>query len=948
LQVQQSQQQHRFGSLQEFSGDGGFPMPQQALKLPARQDRQQQGRQQQDRQQHKQAGGMLAAGSGASAQQPSAGHTTGAVNRGPASQMQPAALQGHACFAGTDVNVKQPLNAVTICAGLGGSAEPGAAAAKAASAQLKQQQHWHCSAVSDAAPAAGAAAPAPISSSAPASPQERKLRSSGSWRQHLPAISSISTSALLWGSSTAEATLIPQQQQAEQQQRKLLSQQGSKRTSPGSWCGPAGRSWDWESLAAADEGSWDSAVAAGADAGPATLQHVGLLSEHHAAAGAGGFATSGSGRKDVGSSWQGKTAGYSAHAVAHASGVQQQQQPPIHWRSSWVQGKQRCGLGASTNSKDSSNSSRGMESLQQGLYSTAQRSSGVHPSLAPTLAAAQASIELPVIVKRPSGVDSLVDALLDPEHSVGSQTSTTAAAASAALGRVLASEASSSAVAGQRPTTGVKPPSQLRKGYSWHGNTGWFTAKTAAMNSSTANCGSSSQPGGVTASRPQPQVQDQACGSVWGGGLGDVWGDNLAAAESAVLDLDPLLPSRMSADVPGSALGSCSDPLQGLLEALNWSTDVQRYQQPGGQQYRRTSSSSEPCSPRQPRGRLPSVLSSPLLQSCKSAPVTPCAATQSSVGPPAAAAESVPQGYDTEASAGPMCGTSSSEYFGNSRPGLTHRGLGQGSSSSSGRRRRRGPRADVCRLLDLEEWVEEEPDGVDTYTRRATGPGPADTYSHSPGFNNQALGAGDGRTVAAAAATFSTVPVSLAAGVHVSPARGKSSSSGKQDASAADPAGPSSKLQSTQGPSSGSGNARVGLQLRSSDPGGAASSSSSSSARGVTSSSTRGVSQPGNSTRGGLWESSAGLKLRSTARQVKPTPAGPTPTAPPAARSTPTAAGNSAKAPLGSCGVVDEALLGLLVAEGAAAAPSCAAEAAPVVVQQWQQLEKAWQKSWWV
>jgi hypothetical protein len=814
------------------------------------------------------------------------------------------------------------------------------------------------------ADAAASAAAAPSSSSAPASPQDRKLCSSGSWRQHLPAISSISTSALLWGQS-AEAHPIPQQQtdhqqQHQQQQRKLSQQGSSKRMSPGSWCGPAGLSWDWESLAAADDGWYDSAAGAGAGtaAGAAAIQHAGLLSHQHAAAGSDGFAAGASGGKDGGSSWQGK-GGFSGDAVSQSSGVQQQQQQPIQWRSSWVHGKQR-----GTHSSSSSTGSLGMKALPQGPQSTNTGSSSVRAGLAPALAAAQASIELPVIVKRPSGVDSLVDALLDPEHSACSQTSTTAAAAaaSAASGRVLASEASSSAVAGHRPTTGVKPPSQLRKGYSWHGNTSWFTSKAAALNSNAA-CGSSSGSGSTAAvssshpcsalarPQPQPQAQDQVVGDAWGGGLCDGWGDSLAAAESAVLDLDPLLSTRVSADVPGSALGSCSDPLQGLLEALNWSTDVQRYQQASGQQQhsgrpalitRRPSSSSEPCSPRRPRGRLPNVLSSPLLQSCRSAPVTPCAAQQPSVGSAAAAAKC----GDAQAVVGSTCGR---DYFNQSSSVLMHKGVGQSNSSSSssggggssGRRRQRLPRADVCRLLDLEEWVEEEADGVDS-SRQVAGPGDKGVS----GFNNQGL--------SRAAAAVSPASASLAAKRSGSPAGDRSSSSAKQVASAAaDPAGPGSRLSTPSGSLSGSvmrpGSTWANRGPRSSDPGTASSSS-----RGVTGSKTPGVAQAGRSTRD-LWGSVSG-SARPAAPLAKPQspPVGPISGVPGAAgsssRSTTGVAGGSGQGLqtcTPTCSGGDEALLGLLGAEGAVA-PSCTAEAAPVVVQQWQQLEKAWQRSWWV
>lgn len=44
----------------------------------------------------------------------------------------------------------------------------------------------------------------------------------------------------------------------------------------------------------------------------------------------------------------------------------------------------------------------------------------------------------------------------------------------------------------------------------------------------------------------------------------------------------------------------------------------------------------------------------------------------------------------------------------------------------------------------------------------------------------------------------------------------------------------------------------------------------------------------------------------------------------------------------------DEAMQGLLAAEGSRVTPSYSSEEGPAAVQQWQQLEKAWQKKWWV
>jgi hypothetical protein len=311
-----------------------------------------------------------------------------------------------------------------------------------------------------------------VSTSAPASPQGRKLRSSGSWRQHLPAISSISTSALLWGSGAAG-------EGGSAQQRK-----SPKRDS---WPG-----WDWETFAAAeDETGWTlgcgPAPAAGAAAAPSAVPNVGT--------------------QDAAAASRGK--------AVLGTAVHPQQQG-------------RSGL---------KSSSSGRPGVTQEAKSS-RAASG--------LVSSQPSIELPVIVKRPSGVDSLVDALLDPEHSALSQTSNGAAAAAAAAvsGKVLASEASSSGVGGHSTGSGYKPPNQLRKGYSWHGNS-WFAA---AADSTGGN-----KQGSSSSSHAWPGLQQT------GGRYFDP--PALAAVEASVLDLDPLLLSERSGEVPGSVLSSC-DPLQ--------------------------------------------------------------------------------------------------------------------------------------------------------------------------------------------------------------------------------------------------------------------------------------------------------------------------------------------------------------------------------------------------
>lgn len=338
--------------------------------------------------------------------------------------------------------------------------------------------------------------PVPISSSAPASPQGSKLRSSGSWRRHLPAISSISTSAVLWGSAAGES--------ASAQQRR--SAKDAKLDSPGSWAGPASLNWDWDTLVAAEDGSgW--MLGCGDAAGPGS-----------------GVSEASAGSRGAGS--------YESRAVSAGVGYAYQQQ----WRSALLPGRPR-----STPLGGSSIATRFSQDLHS---SAASASSRVVPGLLPS----QASIELPVIVKRPSGINSLVDALLDPEHSASSQTSNAAAAAAAAAatGRVLASEASSSAVAGRGSAAGYSAPSQLRKGYSWHGGSGsWFAAAAGSSVAGSANSSSGSQKKVHTKQRGYQQGNSSAP----------------AAVSASALDLDPLLLSERSGEVPGSVLSSC-DPLQ--------------------------------------------------------------------------------------------------------------------------------------------------------------------------------------------------------------------------------------------------------------------------------------------------------------------------------------------------------------------------------------------------
>jgi hypothetical protein len=665
----------------------------------------------------------------------------------------------------------------------------------------------------------------PVSSSAPASPQDRRLQGSGSWRQHLPAISSISTSALLWGA--------PAPSSGGGQQRVPSAGSNKPDSWPGSWCGSAGLSWDWDTLAAADDGvGWSAGSGDGRSAAAA-------------AASGGPFARE--------ASQPGGRSSSTGHSQAGSAGAAaaSQQQP---WRRALLPGRERA-------SSSSGGSSKGARISQDLHSSTASGSSRVVPALLPS----QSSIELPVIVKRPSGVDSLVDALLDPEHSASSQSalSAAAAAAAAASGKLLASEASSSAVAA---AAGAKPPAQLRKGYSWHGASSgsWFSAAAAAgsRGGSSRRSSNSSSCSHTEARTPHQQQQQEYL-------YADVPAP--AALEASVLDLDPLLLSERSGEVPGSVLSSF-DPLQGLLEALNWGTDVQRYQPRHQQPYSSArssahSSSSEPSSPRRGARPLPTVLSSPQLQPTRSAPISPVETAGKQVCP-ASGAQDVQAGRETVAAADQLSrglwGWSGPDAAGvhAARPS----GRASGSSGSSSRRRPRAVRPDVCRLLDLEDWAEDEAEGIE---------------------------AGD--------APDAGVPAVTAGGQHAAAAGG---------------------MGRAQSPPQGK-ERRAAV-----------------------------FGAPGGAAQGSKW--AVGLRRRSSddaaAEADVPAPP-PTPVidvrgaAPRANARRPPAVGWRGSSGRASA-AGDESRLGLLAAEGRVA-PSCAAEA-PAVQQQWQQLEKAWQKSWWV
>jgi len=658
----------------------------------------------------------------------------------------------------------------------------------------QQQQQQHLSVTDVAGPDALTAS----SLSAPASPQGSKLRSSGSWRQHIPVISSISSSSLLWGPAAGRP-----------------SSAGSRLDSPSSWCGSAGYSWDWDSLAAADDG--DAGLAADG-VRPAAAP---LFEPAGAAAGAGGVASVGFGK-------------------------QQQQR-----RSFSLQGRQRrC---HSRSSSCGSGGAGGSIGISQDLHSSCPTSNPATLAVVTGLRRSQASIELPVIVKRASGVDSLVDALLDPEHTASSGHTAAAAAAAEAAGMVLASEASSAAVA-SRSTAGYTPPSQLCKGYSWHGSSSWFSSTAEASSAAAAADGSTriqqaehgwarhpskGQPQAVAGGRRPASQECTHFASLSG------------ATDTAALtaDLDPLLLTECSGDVPGSLLSSC-DPLQGLLEALNWSTDIRRYQtlatdsssssRTQGHAGRRRSTSSEPCSPRRGSMLLPTVLSSPQLQPCKSAPATPL---QSAVQLRSRAAQGAASLRGPAALVEPSWGSSGIHR--------APRAAGRGVDSSSSRRAR-PVRPDVCRLLDLEDWAEDETEGLDVADAAA---------AHSPGPAQHA--------------------VHLKAG-------GPSKLEGSDAAAAADVSAASAKAARA---TAGLVKASSRRKQPSASPGfpGNAGGSSSLSRVGATSS------------------------ARSARRQAA---------------------------------VRDDALQGLLASEGALPS-SCAAEA-PAVLQQWQQLEKAWHRSWWV
>jgi hypothetical protein len=327
-----------------------------------------------------------------------------------------------------------------------------------------------------------------------------------------------------------------------------------------------------------------------------------------------------------------------------------------------------------------------------------------------------------------------------------------------------------------------------------------------------------------------------------------------------------------------ASLFSCLG-LQGLLEALNWSTDVERYQGPEHRSERRRSlsasrrsTSSEPSSPHT-GVVLPTVMSSPQLQPTRSAPVTP--------------GETDRLGRVVHTDNGAMAVTQSAAgYRGRSlgtaaasaQSGRAHQGSVSVANSGSSRRRSRVGRADVCRLLDLEDWAEDEAEGFDggdsasVPAAPVASKGAASTGSLHPQNRSSAAAAGLGKSWAVAL-------------------RRRSSDDAAADADILAP--PPTPANSYPASADNFGAAAAALGP----------------ARG------RSSSWRGSST----VSISSGRAAGNSGRQLR----------------------GASSAPAG-----DESLLGLLSAEGPVD-PSCAA-AAPPVLQQWQQLEKAWQKSWWV
>lgn len=194
---------------------------------------------------------------------------------------------------------------------------------------------------------------------------------------------------------------------------------------------------------------------------------------------------------------------------------------------------------------------------------------------------------------------------------------------------------------------------------------------------------------------------------------------------------------------------------------------------------------------------------------------------------------------------------------------------------SSGMRRSKAVRADVCRLLDLEEWAEDETEGVD---------------------------AAAGEPVSKHAATQVA---------HVRDEAGKAG--GSVGSSAAQAKGWA-----------------LGLHRRCSDDAAAAAD----------------IPAPPPTPANHYYSSAVKIAATATGAGSRRPPAPALGVSWRAGGSSRASGSSQAVTDSSFTGARDESLIGLLAAEGPLA-PSCAAEA-PAVQQQWQQLEKAWQKSWWV
>jgi hypothetical protein len=327
---------------------------------------------------------------------------------------------------------------------------------------------------------------------------------------------------------------------------------------------------------------------------------------------------------------------------------------------------------------------------------------------------------------------------------------------------------------------------------------------------------------------------------------------------------------------------------------------VERYQSPEHRSQRRRSLSasrrstnSEPSSPRRTGAVLQTaLLPSPQLQPTRSAPVSP--------GETRRLGRAVQSDSDVMAATPLVAGYRERSLGAATVPvqsGSAYQGSVSAANSggSSSRRRSRftgcydvripgtqyeDRRADVCRLLDLENWAEDEAEGLDGGDAASELPAP-DSSKGAASAAAQASGSHPWKGSASAAGLGKSWAVGL---------RRRSSDDAAADVDIpAPPPTPASSYPASDKVDAAAV-ARCPAHRRSSSwLGGSAVSSGSSRTAG-----------------------NSGRQLRG----ARSAPAG------------------------------DESLLGLLSAEGPVDL-SCAA-AAPPVLQQWQQLEKAWQKSWWV